>query len=679
MERPAPADAGVSRPGRGAWSWRLLVPDRWAWPRLLASPSSYLLLLAFALTAAAKLRVLRDIEGVTAWPLWWVAAAAPDAALCAGLAALFARGERRVPRLLAATVPLSALVAVIAVINAAYLGITGDQLTWQTLSLGLDRWGDVTGIVGEEAARLGWRIGLGAAVLVGLPVAALWGLRRAGRSIHPVAVPGRAHAALVCAALAIAVTLAAPTSRVYAVDQLGANAVLRTYWGWLTHDPTERSANVWFDGYRPVEIVTPEAIAALGARESRNVVLLVMESTGREVTGLTAGAPARTPNLVELAAEGFQATRTRAAVPHTTKSLFSILCGRLPLMQAALIETTAALQVQCLPAVLRTAGWRTAFMQSSLGVFEDRPRLASMLGFESFAAWEDIDGEPLGYLASDDLSLAGALAAWLDRAPDPHRPFFATLLTSATHHPYRLSAAAAARAAAAGAPADSARDRHARLVEEEDRLLGMVRDILRQRGLDRRTIVIAVGDHGEGFGEKGIRQHDNNFFDEGLHVPWVMAGPGVPRLRVDEPTSLIDVTPTLLQLLGVELAPDAAAIPGRSLLGGAPKSRLLVFSCWYDERCRGFVQDNRKVVFIPEVNRAFWFDLTADPAESNPLPLTSELRARLAETHIIVDSHRTPDWPLERAAVPDHAPWQCPAGEACRHPRSPKDGLFRAP
>ena len=537
----------------------------------------------------------------------------------------------------------------------------------------------MNGIVGEEAARPGWRVAVAIAVLVGLPALSLWWLRRARRSLHPVAVPGRAHAALLCAGLALLVALVSPTSRVFAVNQLSDNAVLRTYWGWLTHDPTDQSANVWFDGYRPVELVDPAAAAAIRTPESPSIVVLVMESTGRNVTGLAGpAARARTPNLVGLAGRGLEIAGARSAVPHTTKSLFTILCGRLPLMQLALIETTPALEVQCLPGMLRAAGWRTGFMQSSLGVFEDRPRLVHKLGFESFAAWEDIGGEPLGYLASDDLSLAGAFASWLDRAPDARQPFFVTLLTSAPHHPYRLSAAAEARARAAGAPTASARDRHARLVEEEDRLLGSVLDALRQRGLDRSTIVVALGDHGEGFGEKGIRQHDNNFFDEGLHVPWVMAGPGVPHARVNEAASLIDVSPTLLQALGVP-ADAARFLPGRGLLRGAPKERLLVFSCWYDERCRGFVQDRRKVVFVPETNRALWFDLAADPLETRPLPLTAELRERLREAHVLVDSHRTPEWPLDRAAVADYGPWQCPVGETCRHPRSPKSGLFRAP
>lgn len=667
---------------RGGPGWRAILPDRWAWLRLFASPSSYLLLVAAATTAAAKLRVLRDIDGVSGWPLWWAVSVAPDLALCAGLAALFARGERRVAWLLAATVPLSLLVAAIAVVNSAYLGITGEQLTWQTVSLGLDRFGDVSGIVGEEAARLGWRVGAAVGVIVAIPVAALWGLRRAGRALHPVAAPGRAHASLLVAVASLLVALIAPRPGLFAVAELGSSAVLRTYWGWITHDPDERAA-VWFDGYDPVELVAPDAIDALRAGSAPNVVVVVMESTGRAATSLAgaggAARTARTPNLEALAGRGLEVTGARAVVPHTTKSLFAILCGRLPLMQLALLETSMAIQVQCLPAVLRAAGWRTGFFQSSLGVFEDRPRLVRKLGFAEFAAWEDIGGEPLGYLASDDESLAGALAAWLDRGGG-RGPFFATLLTSATHHPYRLSRAAAARAQATGAAIGDPRERHARLIEAEDHLIGRVRDLLRERGLDGNTVVVALGDHGEGFGEKGIRQHDNNFFEEGLHVPWVMAGPGVPHVSVGGEASLVDVTPTILQVLGVPLSPAAArAIPGRGLLRGSPGPRLVVFSCWYDERCRGFVEGGRKVVFVPDANRAFWFDLAADPGERRPRPLTAELAERLLEAHRLVDSHRTPEWPDERAAMTDYPPWDCPAGQTCRHPKSPPAGLFAAP
>ena len=654
--------------------WSALVPPRRGWLRLLAAPSSYLLCIALVLTAAAKLRVLLELEGVTWWPLRFVAMSAADAALYLGLAALFALGERRLPWIMTITIPLSLLVAAVAVVNSAYLGIAGEQLSWQVMAVGLDRFGDVSGIVSEQAAQLGAGSLLAALLLLGAPAAALFLLRRAGRPLHPAAdARERAHAAGLVAAIGLVVALLVPDPDAFALQRLGGNAVLRTYWGWLTDDRDARATDVWFDGYEPPELVDAGGLAALRAGPRPNIVVVVLESVRRDATSLAgAGAPARTPNLAALAARGLEVPGARAVVPHTTKSLFSMLCGRLPLMQLALIEAEGPLEIQCLPAALAAAGWRTGFFQSSLGVFEDRPRLARRLGFADFAAWEDIGGQPLGYLASDDESLAAPLAGWIDR--DRTAPFFAVLVTSATHHPYRLSRAAEA----AGGPAGSPRDRYHRLIEAQDRLLGEVQQLLADRGLAGRTIVVALGDHGEGFGEKGIRQHDNDFFDEGLLVPWAMAGPGVPRARVPGDASLVDLAPTLLELAGARVAPATeATTPARSLARGAsPGDRLLVFSCWFDIRCRGFVGAGKKVVFIPELGRAFWFDLASDPGEESPRPLDDSLAAHLGRAHLVIDSHRTLEWPPGRAAMNDYPPWTCPAGQPCRHPKSPPGGLF---
>ena len=658
--------------------WGALVPPGRGWLRLVAAPSSYLLLLALVLTAAAKLSVLRQLEGVGAWPLWWIAVAAADAALCLGLAALFALGERRLPWIMTVTIPLALLVAAVAVVNAAYLGIAGEQLSWQVMAVGLDRFGDVSGIVSEQAAQLGWGSLFAALILLAVPAGALFLLRRRGHSLHPAAEAGaRAHVAGLVAAAALLVALLAPDSSTFALQRLGGNAVLRTYWGWLTDDRDARKSDVWFDGYQPPALVDDAGLAALRAGPRPNIIVVVLESVRRDATSLAgAGAPARTPHLAALAARGLEVPGARAVVPHTTKSLFSLLCGRLPLMQLALIEAEGPLEIQCLPAALATAGWRTGYFQSSLGVFEDRPRLARRLGFADFAAWEDIGGQPLGYLASDDESLAAPLAAWIDRNRDRDRaaPFFAVLLTSATHHPYRLSRAAEA----AGGPAGSPRDRYHRLIEAQDRLIGAVNALLAERGLAERTIVVAIGDHGEGFGEKGIRQHDNDFFDEGLRVPWAMAGPGVPRARVPGDASLVDLAPTLLELAGASVAPATeATTPARSLARGtSPGARLLVFSCWFDIRCRGFVGAGKKVVFIPELGRAFWFDLDADPREESPRPLDDAMAAHLDRAHLIIDSHRTLEWPPGRAAMNDYPPWSCPANAPCVHPKSPPGGLF---
>ena len=81
---------------------------------------------------------------------------------------------------------------------------------------------------------------------------------------------------------------------------------------------------------------------------------------------------------------------------------------------------------------------------------------------------------------------------------------------------------------------------------------------------ERPTLVIVTADHGEGLGQHEWLEHAVHLYDEQLHVPLIVHGPGRvrPGRRVATPVALADVAPTLLELLGI--ASDAPA-DGRSL------------------------------------------------------------------------------------------------------------------
>jgi arylsulfatase len=84
-----------------------------------------------------------------------------------------------------------------------------------------------------------------------------------------------------------------------------------------------------------------------------------------------------------------------------------------------------------------------------------------------------------------------------------------------------------------------------------DTELGRVFERLRQRGLWDDTLVIFLGDHGEGLGEHGQIGH-GWIHREQLHVPLMMRLPGHAPRRVATPMSLVDVMPTALGLIGTE-------------------------------------------------------------------------------------------------------------------------------
>jgi arylsulfatase A-like enzyme len=81
--------------------------------------------------------------------------------------------------------------------------------------------------------------------------------------------------------------------------------------------------------------------------------------------------------------------------------------------------------------------------------------------------------------------------------------------------------------------------------------------------LDEDAVVVFFSDHGEEFFEHDSVEHGHTLYDELLRVPLIIAGPGLPPGRVDTPVSLLDLTPTLLDLLQVD--PEARLL-GRSLL-----------------------------------------------------------------------------------------------------------------
>ena len=78
------------------------------------------------------------------------------------------------------------------------------------------------------------------------------------------------------------------------------------------------------------------------------------------------------------------------------------------------------------------------------------------------------------------------------------------------------------------------------------------------------TYFIIHSDHGEAFGDHGSTHHGKSLFNEETRVPLMVIGPGLPPRKIKTPVSLIDVTPTILDLVGV--APSPPEPRGVSLL-----------------------------------------------------------------------------------------------------------------
>ncbi|MCA9751865.1 MAG: sulfatase [Gemmatimonadetes bacterium] len=107
-------------------------------------------------------------------------------------------------------------------------------------------------------------------------------------------------------------------------------------------------------------------------------------------------------------------------------------------------------------------------------------------------------------------------------------------------------------------------------VRVADTYFGRIERFLQDSGRDR-VLVSVVADHGEEFREHGRNGHGLQLMPETARIPWILAGPRVPAGRsVADRISLVDVSPTLLELLDVPIPADFG---GRSLapaLTGSP-------------------------------------------------------------------------------------------------------------
>ncbi len=113
-----------------------------------------------------------------------------------------------------------------------------------------------------------------------------------------------------------------------------------------------------------------------------------------------------------------------------------------------------------------------------------------------------------------------------------------------------------------------------------DDTIGLLLDKLKNH-LDN-TIVIVTADHGEEFGEHGRFGH-GALYEELLHVPLIIAGPGVKSgTLVKQQVSLIDLAPTIVDLIGIVSIPDFCGTSLLSIIEGKEKALSGTISTFVD-------------------------------------------------------------------------------------------------
>ncbi len=163
-----------------------------------------------------------------------------------------------------------------------------------------------------------------------------------------------------------------------------------------------------------------------------------------------------------------------------------------------------------------------------------------------------------------------------------------------------------------------------------DHHFGRILDCLQERGQLDNTIVIVAGDNGLSLGDHGLMGKQNLYEFGGMHVPLVVAGPGIRPGSSDAFVYLFDLFPTICELARVPVPP---AVEGRSLaplLAGQPfTSRDIMFNAYKNVQ-RSLRDERWKLIRYPQINRTQLFDLANDPHELNDLAQQPAHAAKVA-------------------------------------------------
>ena len=184
-------------------------------------------------------------------------------------------------------------------------------------------------------------------------------------------------------------------------------------------------------------------------------------------------------------------------------------------------------------------------------------------------------------------------------------------------------------------------------VRHVDDQLGEFLSFLDARGELERTVLVVTSDHGDEFGEHGGLGHGDSLYVETLAVPLVVLAPGLEADRVDTHVSLVDLLPTLLDLLGLP-APEGDGFSLATQLKGeaAPRPSRPIFAevDSTEVSLRSVRTHERHVILDVKSGTHESYDLTRDPFEQAPLasdPLSAAL-AQLLDERYLGDRKSTP-------------------------------------
>jgi choline-sulfatase len=352
------------------------------------------------------------------------------------------------------------------------------------------------------------------------------------------------------------------------------------------------------------------------------VVIITLDTTRADRLPAYGYMDAVMPHLDRLAREGIVFDRATSVGPLTLPAHCSLFTALFPPTHGVHDNADPALSPEhtTLAEILHARGFRTGAFVGSIVLDADR---GLSQGFEQYSSVAD--GAPRDRSRPGPLDRRANLTVdkalqWLGGVGDSH--FFLWVHLYDPHRPYDPPE-----------PYRSANsDPYIGEIAFADSQVGRLLEALDRRGRLDRTVVVVAGDHGESLGDHSERDHGVFVYESVLRVPLILRAPGVAPGRIGDVVRLVDVMPTVLDLLGVQrpttdgvsLADAIHGRPGRVDLEAYSESLYPRRFGW--SPLRSLRAGRFKLIEAP---RPELYDLERDPFEQRNI---YEERRSLADT-----------------------------------------------
>ena len=308
------------------------------------------------------------------------------------------------------------------------------------------------------------------------------------------------------------------------------------------------------------------ALAVPGCRRAAppmNLLLVTLDTTRADRFGCTGHASAHTPNLDAFARRSVLFEQAMTTMPLTLGAHASIMTGTYPVFHGIHDNDGYVLDagVTTLAEVLKAAGFETS---AFVGAYPLDSQFHLDQGFDTYddefqEDWTPAQQEartPLsfGFLERRSDQVNAAVLRWLEHRGK--RRFFTWVHYFDAHQPYDPPRPFDTQFAT------SPYDGEIAFVDES---FGKLLQAFDAAGVLKDTVVVVVGDHGEGLEQHGELTHASYLYDSTLRVPLLIAAPGrfPGGRRIAQQVGTIDLMPTVLELLGLPRSHD---VQGRSLV-----------------------------------------------------------------------------------------------------------------